>query len=52
MENGKQNQASLAWNELPIKVQTADTLSILRISLKSLLFDKAYIWSWLGRTIS
>uniref|UniRef100_A0A3Q3JNC3 Reverse transcriptase domain-containing protein n=1 Tax=Monopterus albus TaxID=43700 RepID=A0A3Q3JNC3_MONAL len=35
-------QAPLLWNQLPVSVREADTLSTFKIRLKTFLFDKAY----------
>ncbi|XP_054872842.1 F-BAR and double SH3 domains protein 1 isoform X2 [Amphiprion ocellaris] len=35
-------QAPLLWNQLPVWVREADTLSIFKTRLKTFLFDKAY----------
>jgi len=35
-------QAHLLWNQLPVYVWEADTLSNFKIRLKTFLFDKAY----------
>ena len=35
-------QAPLLWNQLPLWVREADTLSTFKIKLKTFLFDKAY----------
>ena len=35
-------QAPLLWNNLPVEVRGADTLSIFKSRLKTFLFDKAY----------
>ena len=35
-------QAPLLWNQLPVQVREADTLSSFKTSLKTFLFDKAY----------
>ena len=40
-------QAPLLWNQLPIWVREADTLSSFKSMLKTFLFDKAYSYGWL-----
>ena len=35
-------QAPLLWNQLPVWVREADTLSIFKVRLKTFLFDQAY----------
>ncbi|XP_047193774.1 uncharacterized protein LOC118286550 [Scophthalmus maximus] len=36
------HQAPLLWNQLPVCVRDADTLSTFKVKLKTFLFDKAY----------
>lgn len=33
------------WNNLPVEVRGADTVSTFKSGLKTFLFDKTYIWS-------
>ena len=35
-------QAPLLWNQLPVSVREADTLSTFKSRLKAVLFDRAY----------
>ena len=35
-------QAPLLWNQLPVCVRVADSLSVFKSALKTFLFDKAY----------
>ena len=40
-------QALLLWNQLPVHVREADTLSNFKIRLRTFLFDKTDIYGWI-----